>query len=46
MIHEMGGGFCHASGTTAGAKPSPFTGEGHQLFMGAVSAPQAQKPMG
>ena len=29
-----------------GAKPSPFTQEGHQSALGAGPAPQAEKPMG
>jgi len=46
VLDKMGGRFHHASAATGGAKPSAFTGEGHQLFMGAFPTPQAQKPMG
>ena len=38
--------LCHASSATGRAKPSPFTGERHQLLMGAVSTPETKKPMG
>jgi len=43
VLDKMGGRFRHASAATGGAKPSAFTGERHQLFMGPIAAPQAQK---
>ena len=45
LLNQVGRGFCHATGATGWAKPSPFTGERHPLFMGAVPTSQAQKPM-
>jgi len=43
LQHDLAGRG--AAGATAGSKPSPFSGEGHQLFMGAFPTSQAQKPM-
>jgi len=45
MIDEVGRRFRHTAGPTSRAKPSPFTGKGHQLLMGALPAPQPQKSM-
>ncbi len=45
LLHQMGGSLGHASGATGRAKPAAFTGEGHQLLMGAVPTSQAQNPV-
>ncbi len=46
MLDQVGRGLRHAAAATGGAKPSAFTGERHQLLLGAFPTPQAQKPMG
>ena len=46
MLDQVGRGLHHAAAATGGAKPSAFTGKRHQLLMGALPTPQAQKPMG
>ena len=46
VIDQVSGGLCHAPCTTGGAKTTPLTGEGHELFMGAVGAANAQDTMG
>jgi hypothetical protein len=40
VIDETGGRLRHAASATGGAKPSPFTREGHQGVLGTGPAPQ------
>ena len=42
----VGGGLRHAPGAAGGTKSTPLAGKGHELFMGAVGATQAQKAVG
>ena len=43
MLDQVGRGLRHAAGASGVAKSSVFTGERHQLLMGAFPTPQAQK---
>jgi len=36
LLHQMGRGLGHATSATSRAESAAFTGERHQLFMGAV----------
>jgi len=46
LFNQMGRGLRHAAGATGRVKPTAFTGEGHQFFMGAVPTPEAQSSRG
>jgi len=46
VIDQVGGGLRHAPGATARAETATLATEGHELFMGAVGATQAQEAAG
>ncbi len=46
VVHQMGGGLCHATGTARRAKATPLAAEGDQLVVSKVTAVQAQKAVG
>jgi hypothetical protein len=46
LIDQVGGGLRHAPGAAGGTKSTPLAGKGHELFMGAVGATQAQEAVG
>jgi hypothetical protein len=46
VLDQVGGGLRHAPGATARTEAAPLATEGHELFMGAVGATQAQEAVG